>query len=168
MIEQFHLNNFVEYVNKVNCSKYCYASQIFQFKFMWLDHSLLNGKAVIFHIFQFSIRTLFKCQTDLFDPLIGPYQVLPFPDRVDLGATAMKGKPAFLKIPVLLELNHQIVITRTHFGCLTPLQRSIQYILQIQPTQFSHIYLLGITQLFPHNELVHLPYIAVATNTRAD
>ena len=29
-------------------------------------------------------------------------------------------------------------------------------------------YLLGITHLFPHNELVHLPYIAVATNTRAD
>ena len=28
--------------------------------------------------------------------------------------------------------------------------------------------MLGITQLFPHNELVHLPYIAVATNTRAD
>ena len=29
-------------------------------------------------------------------------------------------------------------------------------------------FLLGITHLFPHNELVHLPYIAVATNTRAD
>ena len=28
--------------------------------------------------------------------------------------------------------------------------------------------LLGITHLCPHNELVHLPYIAVATNTRAD
>ena len=24
---------------------------------------------------------------------------------------------------------------------------------------------LGITHLYPHNELVHLPYIAVATNT---
>ena len=30
------------------------------------------------------------------------------------------------------------------------------------------IYMLGITHLFPHNELVHLPYIVVATNTRAD
>ena len=29
-------------------------------------------------------------------------------------------------------------------------------------------YMLGITHLFPYNELVHLPYIAVATNTRAD
>ena len=28
--------------------------------------------------------------------------------------------------------------------------------------------LLGITHLFPHNELAHLPYIGVATNTRAD
>ena len=28
--------------------------------------------------------------------------------------------------------------------------------------------LLGITHLSPHNEQVHLPYIAVATNTRAD
>ena len=28
--------------------------------------------------------------------------------------------------------------------------------------------LLGITHLFPHNELVYLQYTAVATNTRAD
>ena len=28
--------------------------------------------------------------------------------------------------------------------------------------------LLGIIHFFPHNELVYLPYIAVATNTRAD
>ena len=27
---------------------------------------------------------------------------------------------------------------------------------------------MGNTHLFPHNELVHLPYIAVANNTRAD
>ena len=27
---------------------------------------------------------------------------------------------------------------------------------------------LGITHLFPHNEIVHLPYIAVAINSRAD
>ena len=29
-------------------------------------------------------------------------------------------------------------------------------------------YFLGTTHLFPPNELVHLAYIAVATNTRAD
>ena len=28
--------------------------------------------------------------------------------------------------------------------------------------------MLGITHLSPYNKLVHLPYIAVATNTRAD
>ena len=28
--------------------------------------------------------------------------------------------------------------------------------------------MFGITHLFPHNELVHLPYVAVATNTRVD
>ena len=34
--------------------------------------------------------------------------------------------------------------------------------------RFCTLYMLGITYLSPHNELVHLPYIAVATNTRAD
>ena len=28
--------------------------------------------------------------------------------------------------------------------------------------------MLGFTHLFPHNELAHLPYIAGATNTRAE
>ena len=37
-----------------------------------------------------------------------------------------------------------------------------------RPLATSQRKLLGITHLFPHNELVHLPYIAVATNTRAD
>ena len=32
-----------------------------------------------------------ECQTVLFDPHIGPYQVLPFKARVDLGVMAMKG-----------------------------------------------------------------------------
>ena len=32
---------------------------------------------------------------------------------------------------------------------------------------FKYSYLLGITHLSPHNELVHLSYIAVATNTRS-
>ena len=39
------------------------------------------------------VRTQFKCQTVLFDPLIGPYQVLPHWARVDLGAMAIKGYP---------------------------------------------------------------------------
>ena len=31
-----------------------------------------------------------------------------------------------------------------------------------------YLVMLGITHLFPHNELVHLRNIAVAANTRAD
>ena len=45
----------------------------------------------------------------LFNPLIGPYQVLPFRARVDLGAMAMKGYSAFPKAPASLELHHQII-----------------------------------------------------------
>ena len=54
----------------------------------------------------------------LFNPSIGPYQVLPCRARVDLGAKAMKGYSAFPKAPALLEPHHQIVsvITRTHSG----------------------------------------------------
>ena len=39
---------------------------------------------------------------------------------------------------------------------------------EVEYYSYACIYLLGITHLTPHNELVHLPYIAVATNTRAD
>ena len=46
----------------------------------------------------------------LFNPYIGPYQVLPLRGRVDLGAMAMKGYSAFPKDPALLELHHWIVL----------------------------------------------------------
>ena len=55
----------------------------------------------------------------LFNPLIGPYQVLPHRARVDLGAMAVKGCSAFPKAPVVLEPHHQIVechIQDTHWG----------------------------------------------------
>ena len=55
------------------------------------------------------ICTQFKCQTILFDQLIGPYQVLPLQARVDLGAMAMKGYSAFPKAPALMKPYHQIV-----------------------------------------------------------
>ena len=45
----------------------------------------------------------------LFNPLIGPYQVLPLRAGVDLGAMAMKEYSAFPKAPALLEPHHQIV-----------------------------------------------------------
>ena len=41
---------------------------------------------------------------DLFNPLIGPYHVLPLRVRVDLGAMAMKGYSAFPKAPDCLVL----------------------------------------------------------------
>ena len=44
----------------------------------------------------------------LFDPLIGPYQVLPLWVRIDLRAMAMKEYAAFPKAPELLKLRYQI------------------------------------------------------------
>ena len=44
----------------------------------------------------------------LFDPLIGPNQLLPLRDRVYLGAMAMKGYSTFPKAPTLLEPHDQI------------------------------------------------------------
>ena len=55
------------------------------------------------------VCTQFKCQAVLFNPLIGPYQVLPLWARMNLGAMAMKGYSTFLKAPALLEPHHQTV-----------------------------------------------------------
>ena len=45
----------------------------------------------------------------LFDPKIGLYQVLLLRVKMDLGVMVMKGYSAFLKAPVLLEPDYQIV-----------------------------------------------------------
>ena len=45
----------------------------------------------------------------LFNPYIGPYQVLPCRARVDLGTMAIEGYSAFPKALALLEPHHQIV-----------------------------------------------------------
>ena len=45
----------------------------------------------------------------LFDPQIGPYQVLPLRARVNLGLIAMNGYSAFSKAPALLKPHHQNV-----------------------------------------------------------
>ena len=68
-----------------------------------------NDQAVLFQITYFSLSTPFKCETFLLDPEIGPYQVLPLRARVDVGAIAMKGYSAFLKVPALLKTHDQIV-----------------------------------------------------------
>ena len=48
-------------------------------------------------------------QLVLFNPWIGPYQVLQRRTRVDLGAMAVNGCSAFPKAPASLEPHHQIV-----------------------------------------------------------
>ena len=75
-------------------------------------------------------------QLVLFNPEIGPCQVLPLRDRADFGAMTMKGCPTFLRAPALLEPQHKIsVISRTLLGGgLTFLQRNSRCILQAQPT----------------------------------
>ena len=53
------------------------------------------------------LLTQFKCQTVLFDQLIGNYQVLLLRVRVNMGAMAMKGYIIFSKA-VSLKPHHQI------------------------------------------------------------
>ena len=55
----------------------------------------LNVKTYLFQAIQFSIITLLV----LFDPEVGPYQVLPFQARMDVGAMALKRYSAFPKAP---------------------------------------------------------------------
>ena len=101
-------------------------------------YTQLNVKNVRFQTIQFSIVTLYKCETVLFDPLIELYQVIPQWVIVDLGAMAMKGYSTFLKGQELLK-PHQLdclvsYIQDTHLGSLTPLQRCSWYILQPKKT----------------------------------
>ena len=74
----------------------------------------------------------------LFNPSIGPYQVLLRRARVDLGAMAMKECSVFSKTPPFLEPHHQIVqchIQDTHWVFFTPPpQRCSQCILQAKLT----------------------------------
>ncbi len=56
-------------------------------------------------------------QLVLFNPWIGPDQVLPFRARVNLGVMAMKGCSAFSKAPASLEPHHQIVQCHIQARC---------------------------------------------------
>ena len=58
---------------------------------------------------QFCVNAHFKCQTILFDPYIGPYQVLTLRTRADLGVMAVTSYSAFPNALALLEPNHQII-----------------------------------------------------------
>ena len=83
------------------------------FKCKYGDYLL---KTFLFQTFQFSQKVLIQTiqftismQLVLFNPWVGPYQMLPFRARVDLGAMARKGCSAFTKAPASLETHHQIV-----------------------------------------------------------
>ena len=70
------------------------------------------------------VCTQLKCQTVLFDQLIGTYQLLPLRTRADLGAIAMKG---YLIFPSAIGLFN--IISRRLDGGILPLICS-RYILQ--------------------------------------
>ena len=79
-------------------------------------NSSILPKTFLFQAIKFSqtvliqtIQLSINMQLVLFNPLIGPYQLLPFRARVNLGAMAMKGCSAFPKAPVSLKPHHQIV-----------------------------------------------------------
>ena len=75
-------------------------------------YTRLNGQRVQFQTIQFHMSfvcTQFKSKTVLFDPYIGPYQVIPLGNRVDLGAKIMKEYSALPTVSTLLKIHQQIV-----------------------------------------------------------
>ena len=76
--------------------------------FYLFGHSMYVSHIAISWL-RYTICTHFKCQTVLFDPLMGSYQVLPIWFRVDLGVMDMKGYSTFPKAQALLEPHHQNV-----------------------------------------------------------
>ena len=105
----------------------------------------LNDQIVLFLIIQFSISHLFaqfKCQTVLLDPLIGPYQVLPFLVRVDLGAMAMKGFSKYSKASIQ-DSHHQFVSCYIHDILLVGSYSSaeMQSLYYTAPTDWAKSYL---------------------------
>ena len=109
---------------------------------------------------QLNISLLFtllnkQTQTVLFDPLIGPYQVLPLWTKIDLEVLAMNGYSIFPKAPALLEPHHQMVLCYIQDNCLgglTPQQNVVGVFYspsklgciqtgspsQMQPSRWSH------------------------------
>ena len=97
----------------------------------------LHDRKGLFQIIQFRISTHFKCQTVLFDLLIGSYQMLPLRHRLNLGAIAIKRYFSFLKEPALQEPHHQIVLSHNRtlgWRSLAQLQRCSRCIPQHQPS----------------------------------
>ena len=123
----FNTNNSIQYYSftctSSNGSSYCNAILIIQLRdtvkyFLVLQYisntsikyhscayTQLNGKTVLFLTIQFNISPFIwseiKFKTVLFDPKMGPYQILPLQVRVDLVVMVMKGYSTFPKTPGL-------------------------------------------------------------------
>ena len=86
----------------------------------------------------------------LFNPYIGPYQVLPFRGRVDLGEIAMKGYSAFPQSSSITGTSPSDCLGSypgySLWGGLTPLQRCSWCILQLQPSGQDNEGVLWISQ----------------------
>ena len=100
----------------------------------------LNDQTLLFQPSQSSISFVcfqFKCQAVLFDPYIGPYQVLPLQARVDLGVMAMKGYSTFPQSssitgtsPSDCFVSYSRTLVMGWWWVLLPLQRCSRCILQ--------------------------------------
>ena len=107
---------------------------------IWLNISSLftqlNDQTLLFLTIQISMKfpcKQFKYQIIIFDPSIGPYQVLVLWATVGQVEMALKRHSMFSKSP-RLEPHHQIVrchIQETRWGSLTPLQRLSRCILRL-------------------------------------
>ena len=96
-------------------------------------YSQSNVKTVLFQTTQFGISKQFS-SIWLIDRTLSGATTL---GKSGPGSDGNKGVLCILKVPVLLETHHQIVlfhIQDTHYGSFTPLQRCSQCILQPHPT----------------------------------
>ena len=103
---------------KLNCLK---SNCFWHWNCATLNWVIRNRSVLTFKCVQTKTMVQFSIsmQLVLFNPLIGPYQVLQFRARVDSGVMKMKGCSAFSKALASLEHHHQIVshhIQDTHWG----------------------------------------------------
>ena len=99
---------------KLNDSKYCYVRITKNSnKYHSFVYTHLNDQTILFLAIQFSINHLFTLSLNVkqfyLNPLIRPYQELPFRAKADLGTMLMKGYSTFPIAPALLEPHYQIV-----------------------------------------------------------
>ena len=118
--KHYKMNLSSYFCTQLNGSKYWYISLTIQLNISHLfTHSWMikqfyfkqfnSAYIICFHLVWMSNRSILNVKTVLFEPEIGPYQVLRIRVKVDLGATAMKGYTTFLKSPSL-------TISRTFTG----------------------------------------------------